>query len=165
MQIALHMNRGDTTAAIDAATKYLDVFQSDVDVWRQLADLYLSMSQLEQAQFCLEECLLQAPGDVVTTVKLADILFAQGGAKILAAKGYYARAIESTKGESVRALYGILACTAKSEHATKAAAQSNSQDDELAAAAREQLQTLYARKAPGLQPCLQAALDAFQTST
>ena len=149
VQIAMHITRGDTAAAIQAATVYLDTFQTDRIVWEQLHRLYLEREMRDQAAFCLEECLLHAPSDAATALKLANLLYQQGGAKVAAARGYYARVIELTRGENVQALEGLLACEdAAAAGATKSGKKGrNSRNDDEGAAgptelgelAREQL--------------------------
>ena len=164
MQIAIHIARGDRQAAIAAAVQYLDVFQTDTVVWEQLARLYLDAGQLGQAQFCLEEALLAAPNNVVTLLKLADVLFAQGGTLVQAARGYYARVVELTKGENARALYGIVACNAVGAGPLKVdgAEEVAAGDAELQELAEQRLRRMYAASAPELLPCVEACLAAMQ---
>jgi tetratricopeptide (TPR) repeat protein len=161
VQIAVLIGRGDTAAAISACRHHLDVFQTDAIVWEQLHRLYLDAGQLKQAQFCLEECLLHAPGDIVATLKLADVLYAQGGAKVAAARGYFAMALDTSKGESARALYGVLACEAAADKGVKRGMEGGTEGTRLAAAAQQQLERLYRKRAPGLRPCLDAVLQAL----
>lgn len=156
----MHVGRGDLLGGIDAAVKYLDVFQTDAVVWDELAKLYLRVGQHEQALFCLEECLLHAPGDVVVMLKLADVLYAQGGAKIAAARGYYAKVTEMSKGESLRALYGLLACESAGGGAGKGAKVGSEDGPVLGDLARERLRQLYARAPSGLDGHVDAMVEA-----
>ena len=158
MQIAVHVGRGDLSAGIDAACKYLDVFQTDAAVWDELAKLYLRAGQDEQALFCLEECLLHAPGDVVVMLKLADLLYAQGGAKVAAARGYYAKVTEMSKGESLRALYGLLACGCAG--GPKEGKSVSDEGPELGDLARERLRQLYSKAPAGLAGHVEALVAA-----
>jgi ER membrane protein complex subunit 2 len=160
VQIAVHMGRGHTAVAIDAAVKYLDVFQTDSTVWDQLHRLYLDAGQFEQAQFCLEEVVLAAPGNVVSHLKLADLLYLQGGVKLQAARGYYAKAVELTKGESVRALYGVLACAAGGAAPLDGEGGSGGEGAGLEEAVRQRLRRMYELAAPVLLPGVDAVLTA-----
>jgi cytochrome c-type biogenesis protein CcmH/NrfG len=156
VQIAVHAGHGDITTAIDVACKYLDVFQNDAVVWEQLGQLYLQAGRLEQAQFCLEEQLLLSPGDVVIMLKLADLLYEQAGPKVAAARGYYAKVTEISRGENVRALYGLLACEAfgaKAEGGKKTV-----RFEGLAQLARERLRGAYSRAPEGLSAHVDALL-------
>ena len=172
VQIAMHITRGDTAAAIQAATVYLDTFQTDRIVWEQLHRLYLEREMRDQAAFCLEECLLHAPSDAATALKLANLLYQQGGAKVAAARGYYARVIELTRGENVQALEGLLTCEdAAAAGATKSGkgkGKNSRNDDEGAAGptelgelAREQLAKVRAaQKADSQQSPATARLSS-----
>jgi ER membrane protein complex subunit 2 len=160
LQIAVHAGHGDVTTAIDMACKYLDVFQNDPVVWEQLCQLYLQVGRLEQAQFCLEEMLILTPGDVVTMIKLADLLYEQAGAKVLAARGYYAKVIELSRGENLRALYGLLACEAFGAKVEDGKGKKGTNSEGLAELARERLRGAYGRAPEGLAVHLEALLES-----
>ncbi|PNH06369.1 ER membrane protein complex subunit 2 [Tetrabaena socialis] len=112
-RVALERTRGNTTAAIDALRKYLEVFANDKDAWEELAELYLEVLNYRQAAFCYEELIMHAPSNSSFFVRYADILYTLGGTtNYKTARAYYAKAIELTAGGSLRGLFGILACSA-----------------------------------------------------
>lgn len=158
-QVALHLGRGDVAAATDALVAYLDVHQTDRAGWQRLCGLYASQGLLEQARFCLEEVLVHVPGDVITVVRLADMLYAQGGAaNVSAALAYYSKVISLSKGGNVRALYGALAS------ACYLGGLKGSREDhqELVEVAGRALLQMYERMAPDKVPLVRALL-ASQT--
>ena len=167
VQIALQISQGKPDEAIKAATDYLDVFQTDHLVWEQLAQLHVDSGHFEQAQFCLEEGLLHNPGNIVGMLQLADLLYAQGGLKLQAARGYYAKVVEMSAGDNLRSLYGVLACEAAIQQALKARSKPKhgegalSANAELAYACQRQLQALQSKMAPELQSATDVALQAL----
>lgn len=50
-----------TAEAIDALIQLLEASPTDVESWTELSDLYMSKGLYSQAEFCLEEVLLNAP--------------------------------------------------------------------------------------------------------
>ena len=77
VQIGLNVTRGNLAEAITAASTYLEIFQTDAQVWDQLHRLYVQAGSYSQAQFCLEEALLHNPGNAATMLKLAELHYAQ----------------------------------------------------------------------------------------
>jgi tetratricopeptide (TPR) repeat protein len=56
-KVALLSGQGRLAQAASALVAYLETFQSDLDAWAELADIYSSLGLYRQAAFCLEELL------------------------------------------------------------------------------------------------------------
>lgn len=111
--VALERSKGNVAGAIEQLRAYLDNFGNDGGAWEEMAELYLEILNYRQAAFCYEELLMINPGSSTTYVRYADILYTIGGASnYKTARAYYAKAVELTAGGSLRALFGILACSA-----------------------------------------------------
>ena len=112
-QVAVQKTLGNTQAAIENLRSYVNVFAGDREAWEELGDLYLSLGQLKQALFCYEELLMFMPNSLQYLLRTADILFTIGGSNSLKlARSYYSKVVEISAGKDVRALYGILQCSA-----------------------------------------------------
>ncbi|KAF9167077.1 ER membrane complex subunit 2 [Actinomortierella ambigua] len=99
---------GQTTEAIAALVKYLDINYTDFEAWLQLGDMYLSEHMYPQAAFCLEECLMLQPQNHIFHLKYAEILYTQENYSL--ALKEFCRVVELCK-DHVRGLYGIKLCT------------------------------------------------------
>lgn len=134
---ALERSKGHLPAAIEALRRYLHTFSTDKSAWEELADLYLELGMFRQAAFCYEELLLHAPHHCPYHIRFADTLYTLGAPhQLRAARAHYSEALVLSGGKSLRALYGISACSA---------ASSDKEDNpELAAEAGAALQALYA---------------------
>jgi cytochrome c-type biogenesis protein CcmH/NrfG len=64
--------------AIKALNEYLLLFPTDADAWREMADIYLDLQQIEQAKFALEEVVMLSPINYVSHLKLAEALYTLG---------------------------------------------------------------------------------------
>ena len=60
-RIALLQALSRRSDAIDALSKLLESFPTDIEAWTELSELYLREGLYSQAEFCLEEVLLIAP--------------------------------------------------------------------------------------------------------
>jgi tetratricopeptide (TPR) repeat protein len=111
--VAVQKTIGSTQAAIETLRSYLNVYANDREAWEELADLYLSLGQYKQALFCVEELLMFMPTHLQYLLRMADVLLTMGGSNNLKlARSYYAKAVEVSAGKDVRALYGVLQCSA-----------------------------------------------------
>jgi tetratricopeptide (TPR) repeat protein len=61
-------------AYIDYINEYLTVYMDDIDVWYELADIYISNNNLNKAIFCLEEVILHHPNNYKVYNKIGDLL-------------------------------------------------------------------------------------------
>lgn len=69
------------------------------------------MQMYKQAAHCFEELLMLAPTQLTYYLRYADTLYTIGTASDIAtAQVYYAHAVDSSRGSSLRALYGICLC-------------------------------------------------------
>ncbi|GLC49266.1 hypothetical protein PLESTB_000200500 [Pleodorina starrii] len=96
--------------------------------------MYLfKVQNYRQAAFCYEELLMHVPGNSSFYVRYADILYTIGGpTNYKTARSYYAKAIELTAGGSLRALFGVLACSAHiTDKATRVAESAERQHASL----------------------------------
>ncbi|EPS72343.1 hypothetical protein M569_02413, partial [Genlisea aurea] len=119
-RVAIAKAQGNLLKAIEWLNKYLEIFMSDHDAWRELAEIYLSLQMYKQAAFCYEELILSLPTVPLYHLAYADVLYTIGGLENLhSAKKYYAAAIELTGGKNVRALFGVCMCTSAIGQLTK----------------------------------------------
>ncbi|GFR47411.1 hypothetical protein Agub_g9128 [Astrephomene gubernaculifera] len=157
--VALERSRGNLHAAVEALRKYLDVFANDKEGWEELAELYLEALNYRQAAFCYEELLMHAPGNSSYYIRYADILYTLGGAaNCKTARSYYAKAVELTAGGSLRALFGILACSA---HITDKVALQDARSRaqiELPEVTTKALLRIYKQHAPDKLPFVEPIL-------
>ena len=108
---ALARARSGPIEAIKRLNEYLENYAADQEAWAELAELYLELSMYKQAAFCLEELVLAAPHEQKRHLRYAEVLYTMGGAEnVLAAKRYFAAAVELGGGHGARALYGLAAC-------------------------------------------------------
>jgi cytochrome c-type biogenesis protein CcmH/NrfG len=80
-QICMFRAQGSPEAmneAIKALNEYLLLFPTDADAWREMADIYLDLQQIEQAKFALEEVVMLSPINYVSHLKLAEALYTLG---------------------------------------------------------------------------------------
>ncbi|GIL75572.1 hypothetical protein Vretimale_15176 [Volvox reticuliferus] len=157
--VALDRSRGNLTSAIEALRKYLDTFANDKDGWEELAEMYLEVQNYRQAAFCYEELLMHVPGNSSYFVRYADILYTIGGpTNYKTARSYYAKAIELTAGGSLRALFGVLACSAHiTDKVTLQDARSRAQI-ELPDVTTQALLRIYKQHAPDKLPFVEPIL-------
>ena len=67
-----------------------------------------------QAATCYEELLMHQPASAAAHVQYADVLYTIGGtANYQTARAHYSAAIDISRGQNVRALYGL--CAASSQ--------------------------------------------------
>lgn len=92
---------------IDMYNEYLKVYMDDIEIWNELADIYISTLNYNKAIFCLEEILLHYPNDYITCIKIGDILssFSNTDSSSNALK-YYSRSIMINP--TPRAFWGIV---------------------------------------------------------
>lgn len=160
MQVALLIGKNDVPGAVQALVAYLDVYQTDPAGWEQLCDLYIHLQLLDQARFCAEEVVMHNPRDLQALMRLADLLYAQGAASGFApALGYYCKAVELSKGCSVRGLYGVMGCVAALAGTRRSTAGDHSDAAVLSA---QKLLALYAKDAPGKVAAVRALCEAQQ---
>lgn len=159
-RVALAKARAGPEEAIKLLTEYLEAYAADTEAWAELAELYLSLSMYKQAAYCLEELLLSAPHDAAKHLRYAEVMYTLGGTEnVLAARKYFAAAVELSGGHSVRALYGLCACAqalagAKGHKLSLGEAK-------LYANAADRLRTLYAQVDSKHETLLAGALEAM----
>ncbi|GFH18524.1 TPR_REGION domain-containing protein [Haematococcus lacustris] len=111
--VALEKSRGRLPEAVEALKAYLDVFSNDREGWEELGELYLEMLLYRQALFCYEELLMHAPGNLAYLIRYADLLYTLGGnGHLKLARSYYSKAVELSAGTNMRALWGVMMCSA-----------------------------------------------------
>lgn len=59
---------------INYLNEYVKVFMDDVEVWNELAELYITTLNYNKAIFCLEEVLLHFPNNYLVYIKIGDLL-------------------------------------------------------------------------------------------
>jgi len=111
-QIAIRKAIGDPNATIKLLNEYLKIFMGDVEVWQELADVYMDQQMYKNAAFCYEELLLAMPGNYHLHSKYAEILYTMGGFEnFRLARKYFSHALEMSDNFHARTLYGLLMCT------------------------------------------------------
>ncbi|MEW5300729.1 MAG: hypothetical protein WDW36_003639 [Sanguina aurantia] len=157
--VALERSRGNLLSAIDVLKKYVDVFSNDKEAWEELAEMYLEVNLPKQAAFCYEELIMHNPGHSNYLVRYADILYTLGGAaNYKTARAYYAKVVEATGGGSLRALYGICACTANIADKVSVQDSRSRAQLELPEVSAQSLLRIYQTSAPDKLPMVTALL-------
>lgn len=110
-EVTLHKSAGNLPQAIEALVGYLGCFMADVEAWRELACLYMSLLKFRQAAFCVEELMLSSPENFHYATLHADLLFSQGGLdNLLNARSYYLNSLhQHSSRRNLRALLGLYA--------------------------------------------------------
>ncbi|CAG9463360.1 unnamed protein product [Pedinophyceae sp. YPF-701] len=119
-QVALLRGQGKTAQAIAAMCAYLDTFQGDAEAWGVLGAMYAEQGALDESIFALEECLMHSPASVPRLLAVAEARYTRALAgratkdeDVEYARRYFAQVVELTRGQHVRALYGLCAALAK----------------------------------------------------
>lgn len=140
---ALARARSGPIEAIKRLNEYLENYAADQEAWAELAELYLELSMYKQGAFCLEELVLAAPHEQKRHLRYAEVLYTMGGAEnVLAAKRYFAAAVELGGGHGARALYGLAACAQALRGAGNKHARS-AEEAKLFSLAANRIKTLY----------------------
>ncbi|EFN53747.1 hypothetical protein CHLNCDRAFT_136338 [Chlorella variabilis] len=159
--VGLRRGQGDLAGAAELLKQYLAVHTTDWVAWEEAADLYLHLQMYQQAAFCLEELLLHQPTDVGRHLLLADALYTMGGAhNWRAARTQYSGVIEMTKGQNLRALYGVCACAAQLSGVRRSERGGGADVEELPRLAAAALQQQYAVHCPDKLPLVRSMLKA-----
>eukprot|EP00743_Colponemidia_sp_Colp-15_P001554 GILK01001697.1.p1 GENE.GILK01001697.1~~GILK01001697.1.p1 ORF type:complete len:309 (+),score=41.44 GILK01001697.1:41-928(+) len=94
-KIVILKTQGKVAECIEELNKYLESFCADVDAWQELADLYISQQQFSKASFCYEELILANPQNYLYHLRLAELLYSQGGMdNLLKSRQYVCQAME-----------------------------------------------------------------------
>jgi len=113
-RVGKDLSRAGAASAANALLAYLRDFGSDADAWESLAGVYLGEGRHPQALYCLEECMLHAPGSATFVLRYADLLYTLDRPEAFALAGkYYARAVQMTAGRLPRALFGAVAALSR----------------------------------------------------
>jgi tetratricopeptide (TPR) repeat protein len=140
--------RGRLAEAAACLVTLLDTWQSDLEAWAELGELYLALGAPRQAAFCIEELLAAAPGAAPWHCWYASVQATLGDADGLRlASKHYAAAIELSGGHDVRALYGAVAV-----------ARLAPAEELLGGAAAARLRQLYAAQADARVAALATAV-------
>ena len=149
-KIALLRSRGQLEGAAGALVTFLETWQSDLEAWAELGEVYTLLGLHRQAAFCIEELLAAAPGASAWHTWYAAVQCTVGDAEALRlAQKHYAAAIELSEGRDVRALYGAVAVAAQ---------LGGGEGGELGSLAASRLRQLYAARAQAKAGLLEKAL-------
>jgi len=97
-------------SSVGLLNEYLELYPTDVESWRELAELYLENGHVEAAKFALEEVLMLSPVNYVNHTMLADTLYTLGDHAT--ARKYYAQSLElNGTPTNARASMGMILCT------------------------------------------------------
>lgn len=111
-KVAALRSRGteeDMRLAIMSLNEYLNIYPTDGDGWKELAEMYLEQQQLESARKALEEVVMLQPVSYLPHLKLAEVLYSLD--KYALARKYYAQSLELNPHKNPRASLGMLLCT------------------------------------------------------
>jgi len=104
--ITMFKQRGQIDKAIEAINVYLDTFSTDVDVWHELAELYIEAGSLQRAAFCFEELLITNPRSLHHVLTYAELQYSIGDFEL--SRKYFSLAAY-LDGACLRALWGLIA--------------------------------------------------------
>ncbi|PHU09966.1 hypothetical protein BC332_21826 [Capsicum chinense] len=162
-RVAMAKAQGNTSAAIDWLSKYLDLFMADHEAWRELAEIYVSLQMYKQAVFCYEELILSQPTVPLYHLAYADVLYTLGGLENLqTAKKYYASTVDLTGGKCSRALFGICLCTSAIGQLTKGRSKEDKESSELQSLSAMALEKDYKQRAPSKLSVLSSTLRSLK---
>ncbi|THG09639.1 hypothetical protein TEA_022171 [Camellia sinensis var. sinensis] len=163
---AMAKAQGNLSGAIEGLNKYLEIFMADLDVWRELAEIYVSLQMYKQAAFCYEELILSQPTNPVYHLAYADVLYTLGGLENLqSAKKYYASVTDLTGGKNTRALFGICLCTFAIGQLTKGRNKEEKDSSNLQSLAATALEKDYKQTAPNKLSLLSSTLRSLKLSS
>jgi tetratricopeptide (TPR) repeat protein len=72
-RIALAKGQNQIKTVMELLNEYLEIFQTDVEAWDELADLYFAEGLLEQAAYCREECIVLRPTNWTFMCQYAEV--------------------------------------------------------------------------------------------
>ncbi|CAF0783739.1 unnamed protein product [Didymodactylos carnosus] len=104
-QISILKAQNKIKDAINELNGYLQLYQTDVEAWSELCELYLIEHDYAKAAFCAEELLLINPHNHLNHERYASIRYSQGLYEV--ARSYYFSAYKINS-SNIRTLYGIL---------------------------------------------------------
>jgi len=104
--IAMLKQRGKIDQAIEELNKYLDTFSTDIEVWHELAELYIEAGSFARAAYCYEELMVSNPHSMYHVLTYAELLYSVGDYEL--ARKYFSLACY-LDGKCLRALWGLLA--------------------------------------------------------
>jgi len=105
--IAVAKQSGSRTEAIEECNKYLDTFCVDVEVWHELAELYIEAGALSRAVFCFEELMMANPRSIYHMLAYAELLYSTGDYDL--SRKYFSLAVY-LDASCLRGLWGLYAC-------------------------------------------------------
>lgn len=92
---------------IDLCNEYLKNYMDDVEIWQELAEVYIQTVNYSKAIFCLEEVILHSPNDYLTYIKIGDLLNSLNNTESSSqALKYYCKSINIQP--TNRAFWGII---------------------------------------------------------
>lgn len=164
-RVAMAKAKGDISRAIEWLNKYLEVFMADLDAWRELAEIYVSLQMYKQAAFCYEELILSQPTVPLYHLAYADVLYTIGGLENLhAAKKYYGAAIDLTGAKNTRALFGVCLCASAIAQQTKGRNKEDKEGLELQSLSALALEKTYKQQSPSKLSLLNSAFRSLKIS-
>ena len=114
-KVCLLKSAGRLPEAIKSLSAFLEVFQSEEDAWKELAQLYVEAGDLAGACFCLEEVLLHRPHSYLAHMAYGEALMTLGGdlARLHDARKYLCSSLVKKPAEqgNCRALWGLAVTT------------------------------------------------------
>jgi len=138
--------------AVEECNAYLDTFQTDYDVWHELAELYLIESNYTKASFCYVELVLNNPQNLYVVLTYAELQYTLG--EIDVARKYFCLAahIDDT---NLRAMWGVIVCL------VAMGKQREEKLDQLLGIAKKKIRNLYAPLPPVTQQAALTYLDSL----
>jgi predicted Zn-dependent protease len=124
-KVCLLKSAGRLPEAIKSLSAFLEVFQSEEEAWKELAQLYVEAGDLAGACFCLEEVLLHRPHSYLAHMAYGEALMTLGGdlARLHDARKYLCSSLVKKPAEqgNCRALWGLAVATCAMQTAAERA--------------------------------------------
>jgi len=105
--IAMLKAQKKTSEAIEECNAYLDIFQTDQEVWHELAELYISEVNLTKAMYCFTEVLLSNPRQIYAVLSFAELQYTLQDLEV--ARKYFCLACHLDE-SNLRGMWGLLLC-------------------------------------------------------
>lgn len=108
---------GKIGEAIAELSSMLEIFSTDLESWKELVNLHVSVGDYKRALFCQEDVILADAHNYQNHNRYADLLYTVGGeVNVRAARRHYAQSLELNP-KNARAAYGL--CLASHMLATR----------------------------------------------
>jgi len=152
--IAILKGQKKISEAVEECNAYLELFQTDQEVWHELGELHLSESNLTKAGYCFVELLLSNPRNTYAVITYAELQYSLGDLEL--ARKYFCLAAHLDE-SNLRAMWGLVMCL----HAV--GTKRDEKLNQLHSITKKKLKDLYAAKKQLSAPTRKAAITFLET--